>query len=968
MTTRWRRSWRGGAAWLGFVACLVLAMVSPAWPGETLPRFGFFPHDEPADPVRFASPNGEWVLDVEPVAISLPCAASCRLHRCGELVWEQSLPFSFQIAQVTDTGIVCGFGESESAMDPERIAFVILGPNGETRANWREAYSRDRAVDPPHRPRSIGIYVEPEFDRVTLRIPDLQQRPVQSWFTFRLSDGARLPDVGPTPSETAQWDGPPWLLSARGIPGTPLRLLHWKLESYRPRRSGARFEVIDAAAISLWSLDLPDDYTPPNAEEADREARALRGDSVMLGRIDGPSLSEIVEREDPVLELRADSGSGGGRFALGLAKDGQRAEFVAQPDQATAGGWRIFETARSVWAVPSAESATSPSERSFPTIDLPELETIPLAVGPLVSNWPQRIAAWDFASDGRIVTFDAADASRWPQSWVVRSIDRTGSVTSIRRIAPTSSSRERVERWTRISDDEWWIAVSSEDERSTTFERWDLRRAERVPGSEKAVRRWDAPRNFPSVDGAAVSETPLSKAPAVRALENTRDGGFVALLECQRNRLRWLELLIQRPGRSEFQIVFDSTRDPAGLREPVAIAELPDGDLAVLESDANAIAILDPMGHRRRTIDLAAVCGTTPSNLVNLIARPDGALWVAHLDRESPFFVLSSAGELQATIVPQIPGRRFPLPAIAEARFAPDGTLWTSIDESFASISLDGEVKVLPRETVESGRLSKIGDADVLANGGLVALDPGSDAIHVFGAEGRRRFVTRLDEHEHVDFDAELILRADEFGGFRVAVRDAPLARTTRIAWFDGEGVRTDSSESREWQLARVDPSAWRGERFSVLLDRRAGASPHALQLVDRTGASVREYARRSDRRWIEYPSDAVVDFDGSLIAVDRRALLFLGRSDDAPRAVAIPENSRGPRQLSLCRDWILVEDSDWSGVTLIRRSDHRVFAWDPRTVPSISHLCARIVADRREVVVFDPDLIVLRRYALPSP
>ena len=194
-----------------------------------------------------------------------------------------------------------------------------------------------------------------------------------------------------------------------------------------------------------------------------------------------------------------------------------------------------------------------------------------------------------------------------------------------------------------------------------------------------------------------------------------------------------------------------------------------------------------------------------------------------------------------------------PTGRLFRVRAGPDGTVWGSDGEALLRLTEDGVVEDAVGAPARTDDLGEIAALTLGAGDRIYAADRRTGAVHVFGPEGRLEHVCKPDPGNvegaldspslTVTRDGRVYLRPDDGldddGGFLEF--SASGERVARHSWSD---------RSRLWNPATGGFWAIRG---------------HDLALMDENGQVLRTIARRSDRKWLDRISEAMVAPDGSI-------------------------------------------------------------------------------------------------------
>src|SRR5262249_45334258 len=140
--------------------------------------------------------------------------------------------------------------------------------------HWTRRGEGPRALHAPPDPVANGLIVDPANDRLAVHVSGSTRRWRDMLWMYQLTTGRaegridpkeRMPDPEPAP----------YILAARAVTDTPLILLHWwrSTPDTIDGDRGARFTLIDPKGETVWSLDLPKDYTRRDDEDGEHRIR-----------------------------------------------------------------------------------------------------------------------------------------------------------------------------------------------------------------------------------------------------------------------------------------------------------------------------------------------------------------------------------------------------------------------------------------------------------------------------------------------------------------------------------------------------------------------------------------------------------------------------------------------------------------------------------------------------------------------
>jgi len=277
---------------------------------------------EIVNPKTVTSPSGAYTVTIDPEDRYAAHGAKVQIRHQGRLIWAGKMAFTLRNVRITDDGLVGGYGFSRKA-DPEGAfkegAFhvVLLDSRGRMRMDQKTPMEASRFPDHSPDPNPAGLILDPENDRMVVRVqdPDLN-RGIEAWWIYRLSTATALTKIEPQQRMDAS-EPTRFIIDAQHVAGTPLTLLHWWRFG---RSSGARFTLIDLAGKPVWSIELPDDYKAPDEDAHDRLREEIRTHGAIL---------------------RTDQA---GSFDLRFVAAAQRVHFTVA--HAADGTWKVVERGR----------------------------------------------------------------------------------------------------------------------------------------------------------------------------------------------------------------------------------------------------------------------------------------------------------------------------------------------------------------------------------------------------------------------------------------------------------------------------------------------------------------------------------------------------------------------------------------------------------------------------------------------
>ncbi|MCK4659607.1 MAG: hypothetical protein KAV82_08825 [Phycisphaerae bacterium] len=317
---------------IGWVALACLMV----WPGAGEPAFAL---NEPgmfvAQPATYNSPSGVYAMFVDPGERMGRSSATYRFSKNRKGVWSGEREYTLRVVTVTDQGFVVGIAYRDvprerdgREMDPTKhFHIIILDASGREILNDVSERPFRAFFNPPkpNAPYAQQILVDPENDRVVVRLVEDEMFGRDGWRIYRLSTGDLLDRFWPE-KRMPEPGNARFVIDSQLIPDTPLILAHWyaKGPDYEVKDAGARFTLVNTDGRPVWMFDAPNDYAG-----LDLYKHAYMG----VGPVD-------YFKKHPAI-LRID---GRKRFDLRLFVDNQRVTFEIKKEGD--GRWIVTEAAR----------------------------------------------------------------------------------------------------------------------------------------------------------------------------------------------------------------------------------------------------------------------------------------------------------------------------------------------------------------------------------------------------------------------------------------------------------------------------------------------------------------------------------------------------------------------------------------------------------------------------------------------
>ncbi len=799
------RNWVG--IWLS-IACAASAGLAPsAAPGPTL------------NPKTYVSVSGEWRLSVDPTEMGGAGPGRYRLTRSGQEVWSGERPLTFRDAVVTDEGVVAGYGYEGGVHDTGHhgwrysgLVVAIFDAQGDLLlrdpADTHPAGTVRQDFSGSDSPAVSGIVVDPAHDRFIVCVPKAGGgNDAATWWTYRLSDGAKTGDVAP---QRPQADGGfQREVSIRLLPGTPLVLVHWYVWSRAGGggSGGAVMSLLDPSGQAVWELQFPGEY-----------------DGLGKG---WNWYRDLVERGDWQVEV-APPGFSFRSYSLAA-----QVRYSVAADPSSDRGWRVVETERRADQRPAnppgAAAAEAPARAG--TVELVHTGTIRLQ-GPARAPSPiDGINRFAIDPQGRL------GFVRWEEPKNARFVlaDAEGKILTdtILDLPP---------------DDQALLLHAA----PTGADRWVVLRQSGVQPARTSA-WWFTPAT------GALQEVEGFEAPGVEALSPAHDGGFLVL---SRRRLEYTlqdQLsLYDGQGRRRWSDLQPGYGQGFMFQDAVC---LPDGGVAALPAVKGTIEFYDAAGAHQRSLALAEVLGHRPNYPAGLAADAGGGLILHDFGGTQPVYRIDAQGALVAGLNPRFSdGRTFRL--CDGVRAAPDGSLWTTDGHALLRLDADGVVdRVLGPRPDEPG-LDEIRAMCVDGAGRIYALDGRTSSVHVFDSGGALLRTCRPDPTDFatdvgnggiaVDGEGTLCFMTGGFVGGQRALGYLHFSSECRRIGFETLGIE---KVVERWLFKPGSRERW-------VLGYRT------IYLVDAERRVARTIERRPDGAWLERVHAGAVATDGSLAAI----------------------------------------------------------------------------------------------------
>ncbi len=831
------------------------------------------------DPATYPSPAATTFLRVDPKDREGAGEAAVRLVKDGKVAFDETLPYAFVGAIVTDEGRSVGYALPKGDVSgvPGDIVVAILDPAGGIVKEHRIS-RKPGAVKGDVLPQPLGLVAEPGLDRCFLRIAvDGPSSAREFWYTFRISSGEREKDLDL--SSLLKFDAkkaPPRLARVRTLPDLSLRLLAF-VEHREEDGKGASgfFVLLDSEGRVVWRQERNGDYLVAGDEKATAEwvARANDGEAIV------------------------DSGRNG-RVVLWFPKDKVKVRFEVKADATAPGGFTVTEVERGTHVL----QPRNPEIFDLPVLDLE-------AIGALVLQ--PDIAARSLFTD--LLTFDSANGEFFAidrtqrRELVLKEIDGGGRLVRERVLGEAPEGRARA--FARTANGDFLVALRGDYETAKlAFVRFS--------GTTGVAQ----PLPFPA-DLAEVGIDP--SVAALLALPPKFGGGFAALLERSTQFTTSVSLLVVNADGSRRFEVAEKFEDGKLLFGAKDLALTQKGELAVLEQSRHDIKIFGSDGALVRTIDLVDTSdgGKRPLGLPTALSfGPKGDFLVYDYNGDPPLVLFDAEGTVIAKMAPRRAvlgsgggesgegGDASAEPMARNAWIASDDSIWTTDGRAFFRLDRAGAIVRTVAAAPDGGAIDAPGGAFIDAYGRVLVRDDANKSIHVFLRDGSKAFVAHAEEHDIVATRSNAVLESDEAGGVLAELED-------------GEGyLRFDEKGRRIGVLAIPSP----------ILDAHSGKAVYALEpegaltLRDEAGKTIERIDRTPDRRWMRPLAGAALTADRTVVIGMADSIAFLSKTPSESRMLDLSATPvRRPKILAAGSYVVFVCGDD---VYLLRTADDALF------------------------------------------
>ena len=679
-------------------------------------------------PYTVESRSGTWRLECEPGDRFGMGPSTLRVIHAETTVHERTIPFTFQIAAITDEGYAVGLGRTDWKHARGDYVFGVTDPRGTLLREERYERTSSRFFHQPSDPNFRYLFVDPGGEWAVLHVddPDINRRRC-SWWRYPIRTDGDREVLRPTDALGAHEDHRLSLIEATMVPGTGRILTHWWTLDYGPDRTsssatrGALYALMDDEATVRWELSLYDDYESPTSW----------------------ATTSSTLRNGGILEVTDDR-----RFALFHAADGERVDYRIEYDgQVTDTGRRPFAWTR------RSRPERPPTRRLTATAEVPLLpDAQPHPIRDVVD------LGFDVSSDPIAIRRDGP--GRYTSVLISREDDRAREVAWEPLHEPLASGSVKRHE---VGRGEWLVSARAwEDDDGAA---WFL-----VDATTGAMTR------LGGADG------PPMRGPAsdINGAARASDGWIVLITNAL--------IAVDVDGRPRWRVV-EEYGNPKKLFDPGAVATLADGTIAVLETAPKQVKLFSPSGDWLRTVDLKGALGHEPRYRFNMHAHPDGGFVVIDSNGEPPVWHLSTDGTVIASWTPRTEKGNPSQVLAANAKPGPDGRIWSHERSAVHVLGDDGAVVrtfgATPREDrpvqPRGARIDALGRTWLYDERAKVHFPFDADGRPIDAARGatdghhpsRRAEAPRLDgEQPWLELSGERYLFASESQPIRVTDRE----------------------------------------------------------------------------------------------------------------------------------------------------------------------------------------------------
>ncbi len=861
------------------------------------------------DPKRYASPSGQFVLEVDPSERFGAGPGKYRLLKDNVEVWSGERPFTFWDAVVADDGAAAGYAYTMGWHDRggagEFTAFV-LGPTGDLVR--RESEARKPAhTDGPPSPLGSGVFADFDRHRAIVRATSSDDLS-ETWWIVPLSKEGQTRKVRPA-QHVGDVGRRPFVVAARSVPSTPWTIVEWWKDLH-----GALFTLLDPDFQVAWRFELADEYASPSE-----------------------GIEKMVLWNWIKTGAAVSTGPRAGEFGIHSVAGQELIRFEAVADSSAEHGCRVREVGRE----PREIRFEIPKEPEWKEIQLRSLGRVTLGSAPGGPTSPVHdVYAFDFDARGGIEVIRRSPEDESSFTWV--RVDADGKLDREVALARLPYEGERRVAWLRLGDDRW-LALASDYGIGGRARGWivDTRSGE--------------PRELAGFD-----------CPFVEAVAAAPDHGFVALVTVRSEYQMGRALLaFDAEGRKRWRIDQPASngRDPAALFSPSDVAVRVDGTVLVTDSTAKRLQLFDASGAFVRAVDLSEAWKAEAEYPCRVLAAKDGGVFVKDGGAKDLVYRMPAGLDAGTPIELRYPDGREPPPNGYKIRLAPDGKLWTTDDQELECFDETGLLARAVGPAPDASAVSSLDEVFVDATGRILALDSRSKVIQVFDSSGKPTTRIQMEPSDTTDFHGSAAFAASGSGDVFL-----PAWKLGGYVQFDRAGHRVGSTDFGSGQTSfrcAFPPGSdrpWIKYGYEPQILVPAGERPRPAIVRRPDGRWLRS---GSDMTFGADGTFAILDESerslGSLVPF----AICTYAADGTPRdTIEVPKGAFGTT-LAVLEKWFVLT-GDESALLVERQGDRRLrFPLAPPKDKNVSRSGFRS-PDGKELWIVDPETRTLERFAQP--
>ncbi len=264
---------------------------------------------------------------------------------------------------------------------------------------------------------------------------------------------------------------------------------------------------------------------------------------------------------------------------------------------------------------------------------------------------------------------------------------------------------------------------------------------------------------------------------------------------------------------------------PGSLFSPESLTVLQSGSIAVADVILHTVQLFSPRGRYLKTISLDRSWRRKASYPSHVLAGTHGEFMVHDFMGSPPLIWMNVRGNVLRAVTPRYGnGKAIDNPDMCIAN---DGSLWVSDSYSLLRIDPNGSVSRRLGEAPRTDQLREIAELVIRADGGILAVDERTNAVHTFDRTGRWLhvcIVRRTGQEAASDFGTgQDQIEVGPNGSF--AVSDV---------WFGADGRRRPEPTGFRSIWKRLKPIRRRPDgTWLESISRKCVAPNGALAIVD---------------------------------------------------------------------------------------------------------------------------------------